>query len=96
MQKQEKRCIFGIFCLSKEIYEIEQANNRYVHTVDTVSNHLIITDPLHIFLLKNMVSYMVAVVRAIYSNLVKTHLMTYSLCFCGFLVLIHIQITLAN
>ena len=50
MQKQEKRCIFGIFRLSKEIYEIEQANNRYVHTVDTVSNHLIIIRPLaHFF-----------------------------------------------
>ena len=65
MQKQEKHCIFGFFCLNKVIYEIEQACNSYSHTVDTVSNHLLLLDPLHIFSIENRASYMVAVVRAI-------------------------------
>ena len=43
-----------------------------------------------------MALYMVAAGRAIYRNLVKTHLMNYLLYLCGFLALIHIQITLAN
>ena len=39
-----------------------------------MSNHLLLLDPLHIFSIENMASYMVAVVRAkgyINSNLVK-------------------------
>ena len=48
------------------------------------------------FSIENMASCMVAVVGAIYSNLVKTHIMTYSLYFCGFLALILIQITFGN
>ena len=39
MQKQERYCIFGFFCLDRMIYEIAQEYNIYFHTVDTVSNH---------------------------------------------------------
>ena len=44
-----------------------QAYNSYLHEIDTVSNHLIIVRPLAYFCIKNMQSYMVAIVRAIYS-----------------------------
>ena len=54
------------------MYEIVQASNRYIHEVQvhvgTVSNHLIISRPLAHFEFENMASYMVAIVRAIYSN----------------------------
>ena len=81
----------------KVLYEILQACDRYFHKEDTVSNPLIIIlDPLHIFLIENMASYMVAVVRAIYGNLLKAHLMTNSLYFCSFLALILIQNTFTS
>ena len=44
--------------------------------MDTVRNHLIIVRPFTFFCIENMSSYMLAIVRAIYSYLVYTHLMT--------------------
>ena len=35
-------------CKPKAIFEIVQANNGYLHKVDTVSIHLIMLDPKHI------------------------------------------------
>ena len=72
-----------------------QACNIYIHKVDTVSNHITT------FFIENVAPYIVVVVvvvvvNAIYSSLVKTHLMTNALYFCGFLALIIIQLTLAS
>ena len=52
------------------MYEIVQAYNRYINEVHvgTMSNHLIISRPLAHFDYENVASYMVAIVRAIYSN----------------------------
>ena len=52
------------------MYEIVQAYNRCIHEVHVgiESNHLIISRPLAHFDYENMASYMVAIVRAIYSN----------------------------
>ena len=71
-----------------------QQENRYRYEVDTVCNSFIITKSLAYFCIENIASYMVAIVRAIYSYLVKAHLMTISLNVCGFLPLILIQLTL--
>ena len=98
MQKQEKKIVFlELFVLSKVIYEIVQIYNRYLHEVGTVNNHsIIIIRSLAYFCIESMASYMVAIVRAIYSYLVKTPLMTISLNVCGFLPLILIQLTHAS
>ena len=44
------------FVLMKGIYEIVQANNRYLHKVDTMSLHLIIIRPFEQFWIVNMTS----------------------------------------
>ena len=71
-----------------------QAYNSYLHEMVTVSNHLIIVRPLSFFCIENMLSYMVAIVRAIYSYLVNTLPMAISLCVCGLTAFILIQLTL--
>ena len=68
-----------------------QPYNRYLYEVDTVINHFIIIRALAYFCIESMASYMAAIVRAIYSYLVKTHLMTISLNVCSFLPLILIS-----
>ena len=73
-----------------------QAYNSYLHEIDTVSNHLIIVRPLSYFCIENMPSYMVVIVRAIYSYLANTHLMAISLCVCGLTAFILIQLTLVS
>ena len=67
MQKKEKKVFLELYVLSKVIYEIVQTYNRYLHEVDTVSNHFIIIRALAYFCIESMASYMVAIVRAIYS-----------------------------
>ena len=43
MQKWPKTLyLFNLFVLKRGIYEIVQANNIYIHIVDTMSLHLII------------------------------------------------------
>ena len=58
----------------------------------------VILDPLAHFCIKQLASYRVAVLMAIYSNLnlVKTHIMTISFQLCDFLALFFIQITLGS
>ena len=75
-----------------------QAYNSYLHEMDTTSNHLIIVRHLAYFCIENMSSYMVAIVRAIYSYLLNTHLrlMAISLCVCGLTAFILIQLSLVS
>ena len=52
-----KNIVFlDFFVLMKDIYEIEQAKNRYLHKVDTMSLHLIIIRPFAQFWIVNMTS----------------------------------------
>ena len=44
------------FVLMKGVYEIVQANNNYLHKVDTMSLHLIIIRPFAQFWIVNMTS----------------------------------------
>ena len=53
-------------------------------------------DPLAHFSIKQLASYIVAVLKATYSNLVKTHPMTISFQSCGFLALSFIQLILGS
>ena len=73
-----------------------QVYNSYLHEIDTVSNHLIIVRPLSYVCIENMPSYMVVIVRAIYSYLANSHLMAISLCVCGLTAFILIQLTLVS
>ena len=97
MQKHKKIVFLKLFVYIKVFYEILQACNIYFHKEDTVRNHLIIIIPLaHLFDCKYGVIHGSSSIRAIYSNLVKAHLMTHSLYFCGCLALILIQHTLTS
>ena len=52
MQKWGKHCTLDFFVLIKGIYEIVQANDRYLQKVNTMSFFLLRLDPLHILVLK--------------------------------------------
>ena len=94
--KQEKHIVFlELFCFDKcHIWGCE--NKIYHQNEGTISIHLIIIRPLAHLCIENMVSYIVAIVRYLHSNVVKTHLMTISLYLCGFLPLIINQLSLAS
>ena len=97
--KQEKHIVFlELFCFNKShIWGLWGCENKIYHqNEDIISIHLIIIRPLAHLCIENMSSYIVAIVRYLHSNVVKTHLMTISLYLCGFLPLIINQLSLAS
>ena len=65
IQKWPKTLYFwNIFVLMKGIYEIVQANNRYLHKVDTMSVYVII--------IRHFSQFWIVHMGCMYSNLVKS------------------------